>query len=99
MFKLREHGLPWTHLINVEIFMLFNTTEDKDVGISWQKSLKIPPANANTKIEKSYCAQDIWGRESTKGEAPALLKSVGNSSLTSAKPVLYLLRLSHGPDS
>lgn len=78
--------------------MLFSTVEDRVAGASWQKLLKMPPANANTKTEKPHCAQDMWGTESTKGEAPALLKSVGKSPLTSAKPVLYL-RLSHGQHS
>lgn len=36
--------------------------------------------------------------ESTKGEAPALLKSVGKSPMISAKPVLYR-RLSHDQHS
>lgn len=74
--------------------MLFNTIEDKDEGVSWQKLLKMPPANANTKREKSHCAQDTWRTESTRGEVLSLLKSVGKSLLTSAEPVLYL-RLSH----
>lgn len=64
--------------------MLFSTIEDKDAGASWQKLLKMSPANANTKTEKSHCAQYIWGTESTKSEAPALLKSVEKSPLTSA---------------
>jgi len=68
--------------------MLFSTVEDKDAGALWQKLLKMSPANTNTKVEKSHCAQCIWGLESAKGEAPALLKSEGKSSLTSAKPVL-----------
>lgn len=88
MFKCREHELPWTHFITVEIFMLFSTIEEKDAGASWQKLFKMPPKNETTKTEKSHCAQDIWGRESAKGEAPALLKSVGKSPLTSSKPVL-----------
>lgn len=76
--------------------MLFSTMEGKDAGASWQKLLKMPPANA--KKEKSHCAQDIWGRESTKDQDLALLKSVGKSPLTSAEPVLYLT-LSHGQHS
>lgn len=75
--------------------MLFSTAEDKDAGASWQKLLKMPPANANTSTEESHCTQDVSGRASTTGEVPGLLKSVRKSPLTSAKPVLYL-RLSHG---
>lgn len=63
--------------------MLFSTIEDEDAGASWQKLLKMPPANANTRTEKPYCTQDVWGRASTTGEVPALLKSVRKSSLTS----------------
>lgn len=56
--------------------MLFSTPEDKDAGASWQKLLKMPPANANTRAEKIHCTQDVWGRASSTGEVPALLKPV-----------------------
>lgn len=68
--------------------MLISTIEDKDAGASWQKLLNMPPANANTRTKKTHCTQDVWGRASTTGEVPALLKSVKKSPLTSKDSTL-----------
>lgn len=68
--------------------MLFSTIEDKDAGASWQKLLKMPPASANTRTENTHCTRDVWGRASTTGEIPALLKSVRKSPLTSKASTL-----------